>query len=154
LIPDLKEMLDDFEQALEVKRTWYAWAVGRPQAKQSTRFTGRRTFTTSQKKDYVQGLIDDLKANLHSQEISGCLRVTAIYCFPWRKKDDQSVGWELMPQRPDADNLTKPLFDALGLACDFDDSIVVELRARKIRYVVPCIAVCVEEVTRKNLQKS
>jgi Holliday junction resolvase RusA-like endonuclease len=153
LIEELQQQLDTFDSRLEVMNTKYLWAVAHPQSKQSTslKSRGRRTYTSRKKVKYIDDLVRDIKSNWMQAPIQGMVRVTVLYCFPWRKadKDAGRIVWALMNKVPDIDNCLKPLFDSMKGLCIEDDNQIVEVKARKIRFRVPCIAVRLDEVVER-----
>lgn len=147
----LRQLIHDFDDGVEVLAVHYGWAAVVPEAKQSTRFTSSHAYTAFRKKQYVNELALDLKTSLN-QPIEGCVRITVLYCFPWRLKDielDMPI-WEFMDKRPDIDNLLKPTMDALKSICLSDDAVIVEARCRKVRFQLPCLAVMVEQIRRRQ----
>ena len=142
MIDALRNMLDDWTANVIVERVWYAWALLKPEPKQSTRFSKKRAYTDDRKKTYVEALADDFETTLLHRPPAGPVRVRVLYCFPWRTTDRHvALDWAFMLKRPDVDNLTKPVLDALS-DCGFlaDDNTVAEVQARKIRFDLPCVA--------------
>ena len=153
MTPLLRAMLDDWDSYASPDKAVYAYAELVPQSKQSTRFGNGRSFTSPKKRKYLADLAKLLRASLTSDSISGRIRLTVLYCFPWRQSDKQlqrDLGWSFMDKRPDIDNLTKPLCDALQAVALEDDSQIVDIRARKIRVEVPCIAVRLDQIAERT----
>lgn len=144
----LKDLLDNWDRPIKVIRTGYLQAVESPQAKQSVRFGNRRAFPDTKKVKYVKALADAFKADYGGPPLKGMLRLTILYCFPWTQKQKamESLGWALTDKHVDVDNLLKPVKDALKKIIMDDDSQVVDVRARKIRYKTALIVVRVDEV--------
>ena len=143
-------MLDEWDRYAVPQHTWYAYAELVPQSKQSTNFGRGRAWTSPKKRQYLKDLAALLRKDLTGVALSGKIRLTVVYCFPWRQSDkamQRQLGWAFMDKRPDIDNLTKPLCDALQSVALADDAQIVELRARKIRSDVPCIAVRIDTIT-------
>ena len=109
----------------------------KPQPKQSVRFShGRGAYADPKKKLYVSNLAASLSPYAERFKYDCAVRVDVIFCFPLRKSDKVPSGnFILMEQRPDIDNLSKPLLDALTLSGMLsDDSKVVSESLTKIRY--------------------
>lgn len=137
-----------------VSHTVFLFSGQTPQAKQSTKFTlAGHAYTPSKKRKYLNDLTQDFIKSLPKGYVtlSGRLRVSVVYSFPWRKSDSKiskRQSWAYMDKRPDADNLFKPVGDALQLADVIqDDSQIVELRVRKIRTEYPGVAVKIEQIS-------
>lgn len=147
----IRRLLSEFDSSLEVVETWEAYVLEKPQSKQSTRFGRRGAYTSPKKKAYIDALVHQLEIDLGGKKVSGNLRVTLLFCFSWRIVDKvwPVDGWALMDKIPDVDNLLKPLFDALTKVIEIDDCKIVEVRARKIRFTVPCIAIKLEKIIEK-----
>lgn len=148
---DTWSMMDTFEDTWRVLRAWdILFEDIKPQAKQSVRFTRTGHAHPDRKKEkYVKDLVSMLRRGYNGPCIQGKVRLTVIYSFPWRKEDKpyRSLGWIPMVEKPDVvDNLNKPLADAMQGICFTNDSIVVEIRARKIRSDLLGIMARVEEV--------
>lgn len=131
------------------KQCYYQWIPVKPEAKQSVRFrSGGGAYTDKKKKQYQGNLVAKIYPYVESMSFSGSVVVGVIFCFPWRKTDgvtDPSI-MRAMPQRPDLDNLSKPLFDAMtqsGLLKD--DSAIVRASIMKCRWLYPGIALKVSE---------
>ena len=153
MTPELLLMLDNFDSYITVVSSVYAYAEMKPQTKQSTNFGRGRAWTSPKKRKYLSDLADCLREDLTDGFISGRIRLTVLYCFPWRQSDkklQRQLGWALMDKRPDTDNLTKPLCDALQSVALHDDAQVVEIRARKIRVDTPCIALRLDQITESK----
>ena len=153
MIPVLTQMLKDFDNALSVVDTVWAWAAVTPKPKQSTTFGGGHAFTSVTVRDYVKTLRTDLKTDFRREAARKVvdyaqIRITVIFAFPFRKNDEYE-DWLLMNVRPDVDNLLKPLLDVLADIGDFQDSRVVEVKARKIRFQLPVIALKFDSVVKK-----
>jgi Holliday junction resolvase RusA-like endonuclease len=136
-----------------VLRSFYAYAEIKIQAKQSTQFGKGHSFTPKKKREYVEKLTKLLVDSYDGPKILGSVRLSVIYCFPWRKQDFKSLGWVFKGTRLDLDNATKPLMDAIQDRMFGDDAQVVEMRARKIHTGWQGIAVRVDEVMPKREQK-
>jgi Holliday junction resolvase RusA-like endonuclease len=71
--------------------------------------------------------------------------IVAYYAIPasWSKrKTDQALCGAIVPQtKPDADNISKVILDALNHIAYKDDSQVVDLRVRKVYSLTPCVQV-------------
>jgi len=110
----------------------------KPQAKQSVRFShGRGAYADPKKKLYVNNVAASISPYAESFKYNCPVKVGIIYCFPFRKSDrNVSRGtFFYMEQRPDLDNLSKPVFDALTLSGMLtDDSNIVSTSVAKIRY--------------------
>jgi Holliday junction resolvase RusA-like endonuclease len=160
VIEQVKQHLQDWEAHCRVIQSHYAYAEITPQAKQSMemgrgrqKFGKLRSFTPAKKKKYVKDLAEKLKESYTGPKLRDSLRLSVIYCFPWRSSDFQSLGWVFKPTRPDCDNLWKPLADAMQDVMFFDDAQIVESRARKI-YAGWCgIAVRLDEIVPKRVPK-
>jgi len=133
-----------------VKRTEYALAPLLPQAKQSVQFTrSGQAFTPAKKKKYVKDLNAFIRASYAAARMTGPIRVTILFCFPWRSADSKKKrkdGWAIMDKRPDVDNLLKPLLDSCSDLTFDDDGQVVTVIATKIRHDDPAIVVKLEEL--------
>jgi len=147
-------LLDRWDDSVAVTRTEYTYANVKPQPKQSTRFGKGRAFTSAKKRAYVKLLGEELAKHFTGKApLSGDVRVSVLYSFPWRQSDKDVVrdlGWAFMNVRPDVDNLFKPLADSLQGICFDDDGQVVEVRARKIRSDEQGIAVRLDTVIRNG----
>ena len=146
--PELRNLLDHFDEHCLVIRSFYVWATIFPEAKQSTSFGKGHAFTPKKKRAYLKKLAELLKQSVDFEKICGTVRLTILYSFPWRNEDKplRSLGWIFMSERPDIDNLQKPLLDSLQKFCLADDAQVVEVKARKIRTSEPCIVVRIDEI--------
>lgn len=153
MIPNIQEKLDNFDRDVTLTPVEYLWCIGKPQSKQSARFGKKRSWTSKDKVAFVEGLAKDISSSLKGGRIVGNVALTVLYCFPWRVSDKDKVNWALMGSRPDIDNCMKPLFDSMNKECLSDDSVIVQVKARKIRYTVSCIAVRVDHVS-ENYVKS
>lgn len=144
----LRHLLDEWEAPIKIIRTGYLVAFEGPQAKQSTSFGGRHAFTPSKKRKYVKDLVRHFRACYDGVRLQGMIRLTVLFCFPWPQTEVafRSLGWALTDKHIDVDNLLKPVKDSLSGIIMNDDSQVVEVRARKIRYKCGMIAVRVDEV--------
>jgi len=146
----LLELLKNYNESLVVIRSGTLFAFEPPQAKQSARFGGGRAWTDPKKVKYVKALADAFREGYPTDAlpIVGMVRLTILYCFPWPQKERamEALGWTLTDKRIDLDNLLKPVKDSLNGVCFHDDSQVVDVRARKIRFKVGCIAIQVDEV--------
>jgi len=122
-----------------------------PQAKQSTRFGGGRAYTSPKKAAYVKELTRQFKEQWPEDKapIAGPVGLTVLYCFPWTKAQIKKGASGMAPttKHIDIDNLLKPVKDALKQVCMEDDSQVVDVRARKVRFDSPAIIVRVDEWT-------
>lgn len=146
----LKDILDSVPAIGRIKRTEYAHVPLVPQAKQSVRFTKFGPAYPSKKKaQYMKDLKGFLRSSFAAEPMTGPLRITLLFCFPWRKtekKDVRAKEWALMDKRPDIDNLMKPFFDACNDICFDDDGQIVGVHAIKIRTEEPGIFVKLEEL--------
>ena len=125
----------------------------KPQPKQSVRFShGRGAYADPKKKLYVSNLAASLSPYAESYAYNCPVRVDVIFCFPLRKSDKIASGeFMLMEQRPDVDNLSKPLLDAMTLSGMLtDDSKVVSESLTKIRYEHVGIVLRVGEFSVKD----
>jgi Holliday junction resolvase RusA-like endonuclease len=120
-----------------------------PQAKQSVRFShGRGAYTDPKKKLYVGNLVAKLCPYSDKFSFGGPVEVVLIYCFKWRKSDGPKdpLYMEEMVQRPDLDNMQKPLFDALTQSGMFkDDAAIVKVTAMKVRFGYEGIALKISD---------
>ena len=150
---DWKKELIFFDDAWAEVPAKYLFLEVPPQSKQSTRFGRKRAYTDKEKGAYVAELHLRAKINYSGPLLKGFVRLTVIYCFPWRKKDKdiRSLVWIPKDSAPDVDNLTKPVKDALQGVVYANDSSVVEERARKVWCGLTGIAIQIEEASR-NLQ--
>ncbi len=92
-------------------------------------------YIPKKKELYITYLRKAIVKSFEGPPETSSVRLTAIFSFKWRVKDKQYkvLEWIPMFQRPDIDNLLKPLKDAMEKVCYVDDSQIVEIRARKIR---------------------
>lgn len=144
MIDAFKDLLDNLDRNIKVLSTHYTWASLRPEPKQSARFGGGHAYTSKDKAEYVDTLISQLKSGLTGVQLTGNIRLTAIFAYTKNQKD--KLPWHLKATQPDIDNLQKPLLDSLKKKLFRDDNIIVEVRARKIRYELPCILLKVETI--------
>jgi Holliday junction resolvase RusA-like endonuclease len=152
--PLLKSLLDDFEGSIRVLRTGYFVALEKPQAKQSTRFGGKRCFTDTKKVKYLKTLAKIFKQQHPGNPLNGMLRLSVIFSFPWTQSElttYATLGWSLVGIGTDLDNLLKPVKDALKKIAMNDDAQIVEVRARKIRYHTGLIVARLDEVMPNRL---
>lgn len=138
---------------VRVIRKEYIKIETRPQAKQSTKFNGkqRRAYTSPSKRKYILEIEKEIKRQFEGkQKIKGLVRITVLYVFPWRQKEDKRlqkhVEWNFHEIRPDIDNLSKLILDAMKDVCYSDDCVVVGLSAYKIRSNKPGYWVLIEEI--------
>lgn len=147
---DLKDMLASIPSIGRVVRTEYAHVPLVPQAKQSVRFTKFGPAYPSKKKvKYMKDLKGFLRSSFAAEPMTGPLRITLLFCFPWRKAEKKATkakGWDFMDKRPDIDNLMKPFFDSCNDICFDDDGQIVSVSALKIRTDEPGIFVKLEEL--------
>ena len=146
----LKGLLDDWDGPIRVLRTGYLYAQEEPQAKQSMRFGGKSAWTDPKKKKYVKALSKAFKEQHVGRPLTGLLRLSVIYGFPFTQEESAflRLGWSLTDKCIDLDNLLKPVKDALKKIVMVDDSQVVDVRARKIRYVEGgIIALRIDEIS-------
>ena len=146
LIPH--KMLECWEGAVRVVRTIYLQVEETPQAKQSTQFGRGRSWTPKKKVEYIKRLSSSFSEQHNGSILLGQLRLTVVYCFPWtaKQKPFRQLGWSFTDHTVDLDNLLKPLKDSLKGVVLRDDSQIVEVRTRKIRYVVGMLAVRIDEI--------
>jgi len=146
----LKELLDSVPTIGRVVRTEYAYVPLVPQAKQSVNFTRfGPAYPTKKKVKYMKDLKGFLRSSFAAEQMTGPLRITLVFCFPWRKAEKKAVrakGWSFMDKRPDIDNLMKPFFDSCNDICFDDDGQIVSVQAIKIRTDEPGIFVKLEEL--------
>lgn len=148
----MRDMLDNFDGYTRVLRTWYAQIDIRPQAKQSTQFSGKtkRAFTPAKKRRYVEAVTKLFRESYKGVKLSGCVRLTVIYSFPFSQLDLETgkdkLAWVFTAHPPDVDNLFKPLADAMSDFCFKNDAQIVDLRVRKIKAASVGIWIRVDEV--------
>jgi Holliday junction resolvase RusA-like endonuclease len=144
----LRQMLNNWDQYVQIIRTSYIFSCTPPQAKQSVRFGNRRAFPDKKKVAYVRKLASDFKASYGDVVLRGMVRLTVLFCFPFPQSEAAmaKLGWALTDKHVDVDNLLKPCKDSLKNLVYLDDHQVVEVRARKIRWHHGFIAIRVDEV--------
>lgn len=129
----------------------------KPQAKQSVRFSnGRGAYTDPQKKVYVNNLVAKMHPYASSFKFSSPVIVSVVFCFSWRKSDKFGISeagisnYMYMSQRPDLDNLTKPVFDALSQSGILSDDGVICLQASmKVRCAFEGIAIKIVDLVNR-----
>ncbi len=148
--PQLKTIIDNIPNLGVVSRTEYALVPMLPVPKQSVQFTrGGFAFTPAKKKQYVKDLRGFIRSSYLARKMTGKIRISLLFCFPWRKADKKKTrepGWAMMDKRPDIDNLMKPFFDACNDLCFDDDGQIVTVVAMKIRHEDPAIVLKLEEL--------
>lgn len=149
MIDSLKNILDDFDSDFTVKRTQYLWSAAIPKPKQSVQFGRYGAFTSKEKREYVDNLVKDLY-NTSGNKFEDTVRITIVYCFPFLVKEAE---WSFKKTRPDLDNLTKPVLDALANKWLIDDAQVAVLQVKKIKYKFPCIIIKIDEIIENRLIK-
>jgi len=148
---DLAFLLDHINETAEVVDTRYVYFPIRPQAKQSARmgFSGS-VHADPKKKAYVGKLRAHVASLWAGKEpATGPVSLTIYYCFKWPKKQKtraERLGWDFYTSVPDLDNLSKPVKDALKGVAYLDDSQVVDLHVRKIRYPEEGILLKMQEI--------
>lgn len=155
---ELQKMLSSLEESIKVLRTWYLYIELVPEAKQSVRFGGGKgkCWVDPKKAAYLKKLKKALKESYTGPVLKGMIRATVLYCFPWPESEVTtfgSLGWSLTDLHIDLDNLQKPLKDAMAGLIYTNDSQIVEIRCRKIRYHKGMIAVRIDEVMPQRLWK-
>ena len=145
----LVDLLDDWNGPVKVLRTGYLVAEEPPQTKQSTRFGQGRAWTDPRKAKYIRILVKHFRTMYSGPVLQGMLRLSILYAFPWTQKEApfRRLGWAPTAKYVDVDNLLKPVKDSLKKIIMADDSQVVDVRARKIRYERGLVAVRVDEIT-------
>jgi len=124
-----------------------------PQAKQSVRFGLKRAYTCPKKRAYAAALKEALaKFSLQrSQVIKGLVKVRIAFAFPptvgLKKKLVKRDAWRAHSGKPDADNLQKPVLDALQGTVIETDAAIFDLHVVKIRYRTPGIFLEITQMT-------
>lgn len=147
------QLIDSFYSRAEITTCLELELPIRPEAKQSAIHGGGKTWISPKKMLYVNNLKFCITSQYKGPLLSGPIRLTVCYCFKWPKygKVKQrhkvfNVFWDFFTSRPDIDNLTKPLQDALsGTVCS-DDSQVVDLRAQKLYWEENLIVLKLEQL--------
>ncbi len=112
----------------------------RPQPKQSVRGGGKGFYTDPAKKEYVKALTMLIKSQYKRPAQSGPLQVSIAFCYK-RPKGQKS---DFKTSRPDLDNLSKPVLDALTDAGVItDDAIVCRLCLEKFYHDSDCILITI-----------
>lgn len=106
----------------------------KPQAKQSTKFSRKRAYTSKKKVDYVNEIKRQLQ-NQVKEKLSGAIKCELEFYFTppkstSKKKLKEIIGSPCL-KKIDCDNLMKPVADAMsGIAYD-DDSSIYDVRISK-----------------------
>lgn len=143
MIENFQDILSQVQDVLQdSSKTFYGWAAVKPEPKQSTTFGSGHAYTTGKKAKYLNELREQFRASFNEvTPWEGPVRLTILYCFPWRLKDEGYTAKSILPmvERPDEENLSKPVKDALEGILYLNDSQVVGVTTLKIRYIIPCI---------------
>jgi len=129
------DMLDNWHKDYEVLERHYLYAEETPQAKQSVRIGRGGAYTDPKKKKYIRDLCEKFEDSMPNEvTISGLVRVRIVFCFPFPLAAKPPFTWTYLDKKTDLDNLCKPTLDSLKEILLNDDSQVVELQCRKIRW--------------------
>lgn len=133
------ELINQLDTTLKIVSTHYFYIPIKPEPKQSATHGGGKTWISPAKKLYVDNLVFGIKTQYKGEPLNGPLKLTVVYAFKTGKTcvvnervRFMGIPWYFYMPRPDLDNLTKPLQDALMSQVCTDDSNIVDLRARKI----------------------
>jgi Holliday junction resolvase RusA-like endonuclease len=125
---------------------------GRPRA--STRGGFVRLYTDQNTRDYEDVIAIQAKAAMGDAEVlqtPTAVRINAFYYMPisWsKKKRKQAMEGEIVPGKPDLDNISKSVLDAIqGIVID-DDKNVIKLSVEKRFSLQPRVEVYVYEVLK------
>ena len=108
---------------------------GKPFAKQRPRMTRQgRTYTPEATVSFER-TVQVIAAEHFKQPLVGPVRITIHAIFEpaksWSKKKRSEHMWMPHTQKPDADNISKAIKDALNRIAYADDSAVADLRVKK-----------------------
>lgn len=114
---------------------------------------GGFTFTPAKQRNYMAVLKDYASQALGDRPVienAVFLRVTAVYAVPksWSKKRREHPGHQWKTSRPDADNISKIVKDALNTVVWRDDAQVVKLTVEKFYGERPRVDVVIREIGR------
>ena len=125
---------------------------GRPRA--STRGGFVRLYTDQNTRNYEDVIAIQAKAAMGNAEVlqtPTAVRINAFYYMPisWsKKKRKQAMEGEIVPGKPDLDNISKSVLDAIqGIVID-DDKNVIKLSVEKRFSLQPRVEVYVYEVLK------
>lgn len=110
-----------------------------PIAKGRPRFWNGRAVTDANTRRYEAEVKARAKANAPASPLTGALTVSVLFTLP----KPRSVKREHPSVRPDLDNLTKAILDALNGIYWKDDGQIVNLNVRKIYGTPPGVFVVV-----------
>jgi Holliday junction resolvase RusA-like endonuclease len=123
---------------------------GRPRA--STRGGFVRLYTDLVTRNYEELVAKQSKAAMGEIEVLTtpvAVRINAYYYVPisWtKKKRKQALEGEIVPGKPDLDNIAKSILDGIQNTVITDDRNVVKLTVEKRFAYQPRVEVCVYEV--------
>lgn len=130
---------------------------GKVQAKQRPRLGMGRVYTPQQTvhyENYIKVCYSDYANQLGWKLIEGPIRAEIEVFMPIpksdsKKKREQKLSGQIRPtMKPDADNITKSLLDALNGLAYADDKQVVECEVKKYYGEEPCVYVKLIELER------
>jgi Holliday junction resolvase RusA-like endonuclease len=136
----------------------YFVVPGQPHGKGRPRATKRGGFITlytdSNTRNYeelVAKIARDAMGTVEVLETPTAVRITAFYYMPisWsKKKRQQAMLGEIVPGKPDLDNISKSILDAVqGIVID-DDKNVIKLTVEKRFSLQPRVEVCIYEALK------
>lgn len=125
---------------------------GRPRASSRGGFV--RLYTDEKTRIYEELVGKCARAAMGAAEVletPTAVRITAFYYMPisWSKKKRQlAMLGEIVPGKPDLDNISKSILDAIqGIVID-DDKNVIKLTVEKRFSLQPCVEVCIYEALK------
>lgn len=129
---------------------------GDPKPKGRPRFINKgkfvSTYTPRETRNYEAQIRQAYTETNGTMKVSGALHaeITAVFDIPKsatkKKKELMATGQIYCKNKKDCDNLAKTVLDALNGLAYHDDNQVVELYAKKMYGLTPCIKVKLQEL--------
>ncbi len=128
-----------------MKKIFEIFIPVKPKPKQSVRIGRYGMYQPKEIVQYIKDISTKLQENFNSEILDCPVGLEIIFYYPLRKKDKKP---NLHTNRPDIENLVKPVMDSMKKIIFSDDSLVCYLKLLKLRAKKTGIKIKVFKLTK------